>query len=413
MRVERPMTLLPVDAALVRLLALARPPAESETLPISACAGRVLASDLKARLTQPPFDSSAMDGYAIRTADAQAQARLKLIGESAAGHAFAGSVGSGETVRIFTGAPVPEGADAVLLQEDAIRHEDGSIGMRFFPEPRRHIRPKGQDFCEGDTVLKAGAVMTPSRLMVAAAMDHASLSVRRRVGVGLLATGDELVQPGEQRGPSQIIASNTFAVAAMARNCGADVTDLGIARDTMDDLAARISQAREAKLDVLVTLGGASVGDHDLVQKALKAAGMQLDFWQIAMRPGKPLMVGSLGDMIVIGLPGNPVSSLVCSLLFLEPLLSRLAGLPAPRREAEVIVTRALSENDKRRDHLRASLRRDELGRLVAEPYDKQDSSMMNLLAQAGCLVIREPFAPALAAGNPAKAIIIRDPETP
>lgn len=407
------MTLLPVDAALTRLLALAKPITESETLPLDACAGRVLAFDLNARLTQPPFDSSAMDGYAIRTADAHAGARLKLIGESAAGHAFEGSVGPGETVRIFTGAPVPEGADAVLLQEDAVRHDDGTIGMTFFPEPRRHIRPRGQDFREGETVLKAGAVMTPSRLMVAAAMDHASLSVLRRTRVGLLATGDELVRPGEPRAASQIIASNTLAVAALARDCGADVTDLGIARDTMDDLASKIAAARAAKLDVLVTLGGASVGDHDLVQKALKQAGMQLDFWQIAMRPGKPLMVGSLGDMIVIGLPGNPVSSLVCSLLFLEPVLAKLAGLPAPKREAEVIVSKALAENDKRRDHLRAKLSRDAQGRLVAEPFDKQDSSMMSVLAQAGCLVIREPFAQPLAAGDTAHAIILREPETP
>ena len=407
------MTLLPVDAALARLLALAKPIAENETLPLDACASRVLASDLAAKLTQPPFDSSAMDGYAIRTDDARADTRLKLIGESAAGHAFEGSVGPGETVRIFTGAPVPAGADAVLLQEDAVRHDDGMIGMNFFPEPRRHIRPQGQDFREGETILKAGAVMTPPRLMVAAAMDHATLSVRRRTRVGLLATGDELVRPGEPRAASQIIASNTFAVAALSRDCGADVTDLGIARDTMEDLAARIASARAAKLDVLVTLGGASVGDHDLVQKALKDAGMQLDFWQIAMRPGKPLMVGSLGDMIVIGLPGNPVSSLVCSLLFLEPVLAKLAGLAAPKREAEVIVSRALGENDKRRDHLRAKLTRDDLGRLIAEPFEKQDSSMMNVLAQAGCLVIREPFAPSLAAGGTARAILLREPETP
>lgn len=407
------MTLLPVDAALARLLVLAKPIAENEALPLDHCAGRVLASDLAAKLTQPPFDSSAMDGYAIRTADAHENARLKLIGESAAGHAFEGSLGPGETVRIFTGAPVPKGADAVLLQEDAVRHEDGTIGMTFFPELHRHIRPRGQDFRDGETILTAGAVMTPPRLMVAAAMDHATLSVRRRARVGLLATGDELVRPGEPRAATQIIASNTFAVAALSRECGAEVVDLGIARDTVDDLTARIAAARAARLDVLVTLGGASVGDHDLVQKALKQAGMQLDFWQIAMRPGKPLMVGSLGDMIVIGLPGNPVSSLVCSLLFLEPLLAKLAGLPRPKREAEVVVTKALSENDKRRDHLRATLHRDAQGRLVATPFAKQDSSMMNVLSQSGCLVVREPFAPPLTAGETARAILLREPETP
>lgn len=407
------MTLLPVDAALQRLLALSKPIAGSETLPLDACAGRVLAADVRANLTQPPFDASAMDGYAIRAADAADGARLRLIGESAAGHAFEGEVQPGETVRIFTGAPVPRGADTVLLQEDAIRNDDGTIGLRFYPQKGRHIRPRGQDFLEGESLLAAGALITPARLMVAAAMDNGHLSVLRRPRVGLLATGDELVRPGEPRAPSQIIASNTYAVAALARDCGAEVIDLGIARDTMDDLSDRIAEARRLKLDVLVTLGGASVGDHDLVQTAMKQAGMVLDFWQIAMRPGKPLMVGSLDDVIVLGLPGNPVSSMVCSLLFMEPLLCALARRPAPKREAEVIVDRPLAENDKRRDHLRATLRRDEHGRLVAEPFAKQDSSMMNVLAQSGCLVIREPFAPPLAAGATAQALIIRDPDTP
>lgn len=407
------MTLLPVDEALRRLMALAQPVKDAETLPLDACANRVLASDVHANLTQPPFDSSAMDGYAIRADDAREGALLKLIGESAAGHAFEGALHAGETVRIFTGAPVPKGADAVLLQEDAVRHDDGMIGMRYYPERGRHIRPRGQDFREGDRVLAAGAQLTPARLMVAAAMDNPQLSVLRRPRVGLLATGDELVRPGEPRAPSQIIASNTYAVAALARACGAEVIDLGIARDTIVDLNAHIGEARNQKLDVLVTLGGASVGDHDLVQTAMKDAGMVLDFWQIAMRPGKPLMVGSLDDMVVLGLPGNPVSSWVCSLLFLEPLLCALGGLSAPKREAEVIVSRALSANDKRRDHLRAALHRDDQGRLVAEPFAKQDSSMMNVLAQSGCLVIREPFAPALDAGSTARALIIRDPDTP
>lgn len=407
------MTLLPVEDALRRLLANSRPIDESENLEIDACAGRVLARDLKARLTQPPFDASAMDGYAIRAADARDGARLKLIGESAAGHAFAGRVQAGEAVRIFTGAPVPEGADTVLLQEDAVRNADGTVGMTFFPERGRHIRPRGQDFREGDTLLSAGAVLSPARLMVAAAMDHGRLDVRRRPRVGLLATGDELVRPGAPRSTSQIIASNTYAIAALARDSGADVIDLGIAHDNMDALAERIEVARAAHLDVLVTLGGASVGDHDLVQSALKDAGMVLDFWRIAMRPGKPLMVGALGDMRVLGLPGNPVSSMVCALLFLEPLLARLSGLPQPKREAEVIVAQALGENDKRRDHLRARLARNADGRLVAYPFPKQDSSMMHVLAEAGCLIIRPPFAPPLAAGDLARALLLREPETP
>lgn len=392
---------------------MARPIDGSELVPLPQCAGRVLADDVRALLTQPPFDASAMDGYAMRAADIGPDVRLKLIGESAAGRAFSGAVGAGETVRIFTGAPVPQGADVVLLQEDAVRHGDGTIGMTFFPDKGRHIRPKGQDFLLGQTVIAKGAVMTPPRLMVAAAMNHASLPVLLKPKVGLLATGDELVRPGEPRGDSQIIASNTYAVAAIAMDMGADVVDLGIARDTMDDLAQAIIRAKAGKLDVLVTLGGASVGDHDLVQKALKDAGMELNFWRIAMRPGKPLMVGVLDDMIVLGLPGNPVSSLVCATLFLEPLLALLGGYPAPRRDIDVIVAADLAENDKRRDHLRASLRRSDDGQLIASPFGKQDSSMMNILSQSGCLIIREPFAPALVAGERSKAILLRDPETP
>lgn len=406
------MTLLPVETALARLMAMAKPGTESERLPIDQCGGRILAQDLQARLTQPPFDASAMDGYAIRAEDAKPGIRLTLIGESAAGHAFGGEVSAGETVRIFTGAPVPAGADTVLLQEDATRHDDGTIGLTFFPEKGRHIRPRGQDFKEGDVILSKGALMTPARLMVAAAMDHPELEVIRKPRVGLLATGDELVRPGETRAESQIIASNTYAITALARDCGAEVIDLGIAADTAQALEAAIASALAAKLDVLVTLGGASVGDHDLVQTALTKAGMVLDFWRIAMRPGKPLMVGTLKDMIVLGLPGNPVSSMVCGLIFLEPLLCALSGTLLPRREQTVTISGSLKENDQRRDHIRARLTRTDDGTLVAEPFNKQDSSMMNILAQSGCLIIREPFAPALANGDQARALIIRDPET-
>jgi molybdopterin molybdotransferase len=406
------MTLLPVETALARLMAMAKPIAETEFLPLDQCGGRILAKDLEARLTQPPFDASAMDGYAILAEDAKPDVRLTLIGESVAGHAFEGKVSSGETVRIFTGAPVPSGADTVLLQEDATRHEDGTIGLTFFPEKGRHIRPRGQDFKKGDVILSKGALMTPARLMVAAAMDHPELEVTRKPRVGLLATGDELVRPGEARAESQIIASNTYAIAALARDCGAEVIDLGIAADTAQALDDAIASADAAKLDVLVTLGGASVGDHDLVQTALTRAGMVLDFWRIAMRPGKPLMVGSLKDVTVVGLPGNPVSSMVCGLIFLEPLLCALSGIRQPKREQTVIISGSLKENDHRRDHIRARLTRADDGTFVAEPFDKQDSSMMNILAQSGCLIIREPFAPALKNGDQTRAIIIRDPQS-
>lgn len=407
------MTLLPVDEALARLMAMAKTPGGGETLPLDQCAWRILSTDLQARLTQPPFDASAMDGYAARFEDIASGVPLLPIGELAAGNAFDGTLGPGETVRIFTGAPVPEGADTVILQEDVTVGKDGTITTDYPAQKGQHIRPRGQDFLEGDTVIAAGSVMTPARLMVAAAMDHAVLDVTRKPKVGLLATGDELVRPDEPRQASQIIASNTYAIAALSRDCGADVVDLGIAPDRMDALATSIAAAREARLDVLVTLGGASVGDHDLVQKAMKEAGMELDFWRIAMRPGKPLMVGRLGEIIVLGLPGNPVSSMVCGLIFLEPLLCALSGRPAPTRDIEVTTATDLGENDKRRDHLRARLSRAADGSLVAEAFTKQDSSMMNILSQAGCLIVREPFARALKAGEKTRAILIRAPEIP
>ncbi|MBP1850008.1 gephyrin-like molybdotransferase Glp [Rhizobium halophytocola] len=401
--------LLPVADALARILDAAVPVIETETLPLDTAAGRILADAVTARLTQPPFNASAMDGYALRAEDApRPGAALTVIGESAAGHAFDGEIGPGEAVRIFTGAPVPDNADAILLQEDAERLDEKTIRTTFPVAPGRHIRPRGQDFTEGETVLAAGTLLDFPRLTLAAAANHAALSVYRRPRVAILATGDELVTPGSALGPSQIVCSNTFGVAALARGCGADVIDLGIAADSPEAITAAVDAAVAAKADILVTLGGASVGDHDLVQSTLVAAGMTLDFWRIAMRPGKPLMVGDLNGMAVLGLPGNPVSSMVCSLLFLEPLILKLAHRGRTARLMPAIAGVSLKANDKRQDHLRATLARDSTGQMLAMPFEKQDSSMTRIFAEADCLIVRPPFAPKAEAGSAVDVLLLR-----
>ncbi|WP_137128801.1 gephyrin-like molybdotransferase Glp [Rhizobium sp. FY34] len=401
--------LLPVSEALTRLLGRAKPVTEVENQPLRAAHGRVLADDLTARLTQPPFHSSAMDGYALRAEDAPAiGTELVVIGQAAAGHAFDGAVGPGEAVRIFTGAPVPEGADAVLIQEDAEPLDNNRIRTSFAVTKGRHIRPRGQDFTQGEAVLTEGTRLDYARLTVAAAMNHPDLPVYRRPRVAVLATGDELVPPGENPAAAQIIASNTFGIAALVEAAGGEVIDLGIVADRSALIEAAIGEAVNAKADVLVTLGGASVGDHDLVQASLKAMGMELDFWRIAMRPGKPLMVGSLGAMQVLGLPGNPVASLVCGTLFLEPLIARLAHRPVPSRAGQAITASALAANDHRQDYLRATLSRDHDGNLVAESFGKQDSSMMKIFAHADCLILRPPHALELPAGATCPILLLR-----
>ncbi|SEH90442.1 molybdopterin molybdochelatase [Rhizobium tibeticum] len=402
------MSMLPVAEAQDRLLSRAKPVQTRETVSLPEAEGRVLAADVEAKLTQPPFDASAMDGYALRREDVpEPGAELKLIGTSSAGRGFDGVVGTGETVRIFTGAPVPSGADSVLLQEDAEKIE-GGIRATFAVRLGQHIRPRGQDFIEGEAVLKAGTALDFSRLTVAAGMNHAALEVWRKPVVALLATGDELLPPGSLPAPAQIIASSTFGIAALARKAGAEVLDLGIVPDDKAAISAAVERARQAEVDVIVTLGGASVGDHDLVQATLLAAGMNLDFWRIAMRPGKPLMVGSLGETHVIGLPGNPVSSLVCGLLFLEPLIRKLASLAPVRRDATVETAVTLRANDQRQDYVRATLSRLPSGALSAEPFGKQDSSMMKIFARADCLIIRPPHAPELPAGSPCPVMMLR-----
>ncbi|AKI00822.1 molybdopterin biosynthesis enzyme [Hoeflea sp. IMCC20628] len=402
------MALMPVDEALARILETAAPASEPEMLPLAEASGRVLARDLKALRTHPPFAASAMDGYAVRASEASAGAILTLQGESAAGHGFDGALAPGSVIRIFTGAPVPEGPDAIVIQEHAERLEDGSVRINEAPVAGRFIRDAGNDFETGKIGLAAGRLLDAGAITFAAAMNHASLPVTRKPRVAILATGDELRLPGQALGPDQIIASNTFGVAALAREAGADIIDLGIAADRMEALDSAIDSALAQGADVLVTIGGASVGDHDLVQKALTGRGMALDFWRIAMRPGKPLMSGNLGPMRVLGLPGNPASSLVCAHLFLEPLVTRLGGRPDPDRMKKAILTKDMPENDQRQDYIRSDLATGPNGQLTATPAAHQDSSLIKVFADARCLIIRPPFALPAKAGSTCDVLVLR-----
>jgi molybdopterin molybdotransferase len=398
--------MLSVADALSLVLAAAEPVLPAETVPLATASGRTLAAPLIALRTQPPFPASAMDGYALRAADATAAgATLTVTGTAAAGHAFGGRIGPGEAVRIFTGAPVPNGSDTVMMQEDT-QEADGRVRLTVAAVPGRHVRAAGLDFAQGDALLPAGARIDPRRLALAAAMGHAQLPVHRRPVVGVLATGDELVRPGEAARADQIVASNVYAVAAIAEAAGGEARDLGIASDDFAALEQAIDAAEAQGVDVLVTVGGASVGDHDLVQSALARRGMQLGFWRIAMRPGKPLIFGRLGAMRILGLPGNPVSSIVCATLFLTPLLRALQGDPlAGDDPTEAAVLGAdVPANDGRQDYVRARRLPSPDGPRVV-PFGRQDSSMLRTLAEADCLLVRDPHAPAAAAGSPCRIL--------
>jgi molybdopterin molybdotransferase len=394
------MALLSVSDALARVLEGAEP-LPREDAPLTDADGRVLAADVAALRTQPPADMSAMDGYAVRAGDvAKGPVTLKLIGEVAAGRPFGGEVHVGEAARIFTGGVVPPGADTIVIQENTER--DGDRVLVKSPAPAgRHIRRAGLDFKEGQVLLPRGRRLTDRDVMLAAAMSHPVLPVHRRPKVAVLATGDELKPPGSALGPGEIVYSNGFALMALARNEGALVTDLGIVPDKVEATVDAIRRARTSGADVLVTTGGASVGDYDLVQRGLKAEGLDLSFWRVALRPGRPMMNGRLGSMHVLGLPGNPVSAYVCAFLFLVPLIRRLAGrsdLTAAPGSALIGID--LPENDERADYLRATLDPGPDGESVATPIKVQDSSIMAALAKADCLVVREPFAPAASAGS-------------
>ncbi len=387
--------MLTVEEARSRILARMQPVGH-ETVALPEAWGRVLAADVAARLTQPPADVSAMDGYALRAADAAEGARLRVVGAAPAGRPFDGTLKWGEAVRLFTGSVIPPGADTVLLQEDATAEGD-TVRVDHPPAPGQHIRRRGQDFSNGDTVLRAGHRLGARDTGLAAAANHPWLPVHRRPRVGILATGDEIFLPGEPIPPGGIVSSNSHMLAGVIRGAGGQPTILPIAGDS---LAAMAEGARAAAgMDLLVTTGGASVGDHDLVQAGLAAQGFALDFWKIAMRPGKPMIFGALGEMPVLGLPGNPVSAFVCAVLFLGPALARLAGLQAAAPETtRARLGAAVRANDHRADHLRATL--DETPRgLVATPFARQDSAMLGALAAAGALILRAPHAPAMEAG--------------
>ncbi|MGB8400327.1 gephyrin-like molybdotransferase Glp [Bradyrhizobium sp.] len=403
------MALMPVADALAAILAGAEPLPE-EMVALDTAHHRVLARDVAARRTQPPQAMSAMDGYAVRAADASnLKARLKVIGEVAAGRPFERKIGANEAVRIFTGGVIPDGADAVIIQEDTVVDGD-HVTITEAAVAGRHIRPAGVDFRAGDVLLAGGSRLTDRDLSLAAGMNYPELAVCRRPKLAVLATGDELVMPGSLPGPGQIVYSNGYALRALARAEGAETVDLGIAADTIAATTAGIRRARDANADILVTTGGASVGDHDLVRPSLEAEGVTMAFWRIAMRPGKPMMHGRLGAMRVIGLPGNPVSSYVCALLFLVPLIRALSGRAAIHHVRQTALLGCdVAANDQREDYLRARLEVRSDGALIATPVSHQDSSLLGNLAAARALVIRPPLAPA--APKSSACEILRLPE--
>ena len=391
--------MLSVDEARARIIAPLRP-TSPEIVALAEAWGRVTAAPIHARLHQPPADVSAMDGYALRAADAGPR---HVIGAAPAGHPFPGAVGPGQAVRLFTGSIVPEGADAVLIQEDAVL-EGNRVTPTETPVLARHIRRRGQDFANGDLLLPAGTRLGARAIGLAAAANHPWLAVHRRPAIAILATGDEIAMPGEPIPAGGIVSSNAHALAALVRGRGGHPIILPVTADRPEAIAAAAAPVQG--LDMLVTTGGASVGEHDLVQAGLAAEGFVLDFWKIAMRPGKPLLAGRLGQTAVLGLPGNPVSAMVCAILFLIPAIDRLLGLagdPLPAIPARLAA--ALPANDHRTDHLRARIVGDVDGIPLVEAFPRQDSSMLRLLNQSDALILRPPHAPALEAGAPTSII--------
>ena len=388
--------MISVEEAVERIVATFAPLA-AERVSIENAAGRVLAEDALALANQPPDAVSSMDGYALRAADAaRPGAMFRVIGAAPAGHPFAGHVGPGETVRIFTGGVVPQGADAIVIQEDASAAAD-SVTFSVAAEAGRHIRVAGLDFKAGEALAKAGHRLSARDLSLIAAGDVGYVSVRRKPRVVFAATGDELSMPGAARKPGGIVASSGYALAAMIERWGGSAIDLGILPDTADAVASIADKATEA--DLVVTLGGASVGDHDLVQKALGPRGFALDFWKIAMRPGKPLIFGKLGAVPLLGLPGNPVSTLVCAMLFLRPAIAAMLGTADEAATATAKLSSDLKENDGRQDYVRARVEMKDGERFVA-PFAVQDSSMLSVLARADALIVRKPREPAAKAGE-------------
>ncbi|MDF2368718.1 gephyrin-like molybdotransferase Glp [Sneathiella sp.] len=373
-------------------------PVGTEVVALSAAAGRVMVEDALSRRTQPPADMSAMDGFAVRAADIETiPVDLRIIGEVPAGGAYDKEVNAGEVVRIFTGASLPLGTDTIVIQEDT-EFNDHTVTIKEAATKGTYVRPAGLDFREGDVGLTSPRILSPRDIGLLAAMNIPWITVRRKPKIALLSTGDELVRPGEPLGPNQIISSNSLLVAALIEAAGGEAIDLGIAMDNASSLREKAQGAKSA--DMLITLGGASVGDHDLIQPVLGKEGLSVDFWRIAMRPGKPLMFGRFGGIPMLGMPGNPVSSMICSFLFLIPALDALCGLEPrhpPRQKA--LLGHAMKANDQREDYMRATITGEKDGLPVVELFAKQDSSMLSPLSAADCLVVRAPFAKALQEG--------------
>ncbi|MCK0094717.1 molybdopterin molybdotransferase MoeA [Yoonia sp. F2084L] len=383
--------MITVADALAQLFTLASP-LEAENVPLSEANGRVLAQDVQATRNQPPFAASAMDGYAVKADAIKPGQTFEVIGEAAAGHRWDGTVGQGQTVRIFTGAPLPDGTDHVIIQENITRDGD-TITLDDSANDKPHVRPAGADFKTGDKI-NASRVLSPSDVALLASMNIATVPVTRRPSVAIIATGDELVQPGETPRDDQIIASNSYGLAALIENLGAKARLLPIARDNAASLGLAFDLAVDA--DLIVTIGGASVGDHDIVGTVAQAKGMERSFYKVAMRPGKPLMAGRIGQATMIGLPGNPVSAMVCGHIFLAPVIRKMLGLgenPAPRE------THALSKdtaaNGPREHYMRAHL-----GSNGVTIFDRQDSALLTVLADANCLAVRGINDPARKAGD-------------
>ncbi len=390
--------MISVSDALAHLFALISPLAP-ETVPLRAAAGRILAAPVTAKRTQPPFDTTAMDGYAVKSIELEQHAQFKVVGEAAAGHRFEGTLKAGQAVRIFTGAPMPDGSDAVVIQEDVQRMDD-VITVTSDALSSTHVRPAGGDFSAGDSFAPSGP-LTPADIALLAAMNHAHVAVRPRPVVAILPTGDELVQPGEVPGPDQIVASNSYGLAALLEAHGAQARLLPIARDTEASLRVGLAAAQGA--DLIITIGGASVGDHDLVGDVAVGMGLERSFYKIAMRPGKPLMAGRMGASALVGLPGNPVSAMVCGIVFILPMLRALQGLgaaPAPRSTAQL--AHDLPANGPREHYMRAKLSPN-----GATVFDRQDSSLLGVLAQANALAIRPPHDETRAAGSTLEFILL------
>lgn len=394
--------MIAVDEAISRIAgAFTTLPAEDVAL-TDAC-GRALAADVIAGFDQPPRDVSAMDGYAVRAADAALDARLKVTGESPAGKPFTGNVGEMEAIRIFTGGVVPSGADAVVIQED-VRRTDDLITICEAPKRRENIRARGLDFREGEVLIRSGKRLTARDIAVIAAADLPFVHVTRKPRVVLFATGDELSRPGEPRKDGGIVASSTYAIQAMVRNWGGEAIDGGILPDRIEAFESLPRLTSDA--DLIITQGGASVGDHDLVQAALGRHGFVLDFWKIAMRPGKPLIFGRMGDTPLIGLPGNPVSAMVCAQLFIRPAIAKMLGCAFQPPIITAVLASPLPANGKRQDYVRARLETGS-GQVVASPFRLQDSSTQKIFAEAHALIIRPPDSPAAAEGDRVEALLL------